>query len=252
MDEIKPLFISRKGINPFIDFLTFADLITKLIGLKPSVVLLFTIKPVIYGALAARILRVPCVVTITGLGTAFITDSWITKIVKKLYGISLSGVFKVLFQNSDDQELFISQGLVDAKACQLIPGSGVDLDKFSLANFKKEPPLKFLFVGRMLTDKGVHEFVGAAREIHKERTDVQFQLLGPLDVENRTAIKSTQMEAWIREGVVQYLGETDHVESFIEKANCVVLPLLPRGLVAGFVGSSGGGKANYCDRRCRL
>ena len=102
VDEIRPLFISRKGLNPFIDVITILDFMRHLIALRPSFIFLFTIKPVIYGSLAARISKVKSIVTITGLGTVFIKDSWITKVVKILYKYSLSRVFAVFFQNDDD------------------------------------------------------------------------------------------------------------------------------------------------------
>ena len=229
MDEIKPLFISRKGINPFVDLFTFFDCLRHLITSKPDLLLLFTIKPVIYGSIAAKFVNVKSIVMITGLGTAFIAENWITKVAKALYKFSLSSVSFVFFQNTDDKELFVSEKLVNAKLCRLIPGSGVDLNKFFPANLPLVDGITFLLIGRMLWDKGVGEFVEAAREVRGKVKNIKFQLLGPLGVENRTAITKTQMDHWVKEGVVQYLGETDCVSAFIEKADCVVLPSYREG-----------------------
>jgi glycosyltransferase involved in cell wall biosynthesis len=229
VDEIKPLFISRKGINPFIDFFTFLDFVKTLALSKPDLVMFFTIKPVIYGSIAARLVNVKSIAMITGLGTAFIANNWITKVAKFLYRFALSSVSLVFFQNIDDKDLFVSQKLVDAKVCRLTPGSGVDLDKFSPVDLPLANKITFLLIGRMLWDKGVGEFVDAARVVKTKTTNVEFQLLGPLGVENRTAISKTQMENWVKEGVVQYLGETDCVGAFIEKASCVVLPSYREG-----------------------
>ena len=115
VDDIKPLFISRKGVNPLLDLVTIADLGRHLLKLKPDMLLMFTIKPVIYGSIAARILKIPVIVMITGLGTAFITDNWITKVVKSLYRFSLSSVSIVFFQNVDDKDLFVDNKLVNKK-----------------------------------------------------------------------------------------------------------------------------------------
>lgn len=229
VDEIIPLFISRKGINPFIDFFTFLDFVKNLALSKPDLVMLFTIKPVIYGSIAARLFNVKSIAMITGLGTAFIANNWITKVAKFLYRTALSSVSLVFFQNIDDKDLFVGQKLVDAKVCRLTPGSGVDLDKFSPVELPLANKITFLLIGRMLWDKGVGEFVDAARVVKTKTTNVEFQLLGPLGVENRTAISKTQMENWVKEGIVQYLGESDCVGAFIEKASCVVLPSYREG-----------------------
>jgi len=229
VDVIEPLFISRKGVNPFVDFFTIIDLIRHLRKFKPDMLLTFSIKPVIYGSMAAKILRVPSIIMITGLGTAFITNNWITKVVKKLYRFALSSVSVVFFQNVDDRNIFVEQKLVDEKVCRYTPGSGVDIDKFTYSTLPNTPEITFLLIARMLWDKGIGEFVEAAKTIKLKYPNARFQLLGPLGVQNRTSIKSTEMEAWENEGIIEYLGETDDVTSYIEKACCVVLPSYREG-----------------------
>ena len=166
---------------------------------------------------------------ITGLGTAFISDSLITRVVKVLYRYALSSVSTVFFQNVDDKNLFISQRLVDSKVSHLTLGSGVDLGKFSPAIRPPDNQITFLLIGRMLWDKGVGEFVEAATVVRSKIKNAKFQLLGPLGVESRTAISNAQMADWVKEGVVEYLGETDCVGAYIEKASCVVLPSYREG-----------------------
>ena len=163
VDAIEPLFISRKGVNPFVDFLTIIDLVRHLRKLKPDVLLTFSIKPVIYGAIAAKVVRIPVIAMITGLGTAFITNNWITRVVKKLYQLSLSSVSVIFFQNVDDRNIFVEQQLIDAKVCRYSPGSGVDIDKFAYSTLPNNPTISFLLIGRMLWDKGIGEFVDAAK-----------------------------------------------------------------------------------------
>ena len=229
VDEIKSLFISRKGINPLVDILTIFHFILRIMTLKPSLIIFFTIKPVIYGSIAAKLMRIRSIVMITGLGTAFITDSWITKVVKILYKFALSSASTVFFQNYDDKNLFVTQKLVDPRICRLVPGSGVDLKKFAYSSFQNSFNLTFLLIARMLWDKGVGEFVDAARIIKKKYSNTRFQLLGPLGVENRTAIPILQMREWEKEGCIDYLGETDDVVDYIKRATCIVLPSYREG-----------------------
>jgi len=229
VDEIKSLFISRKGINPLVDILTIFHFVLHIMTLKPSLLIFFSIKPVIYGSIAAKLMRIRSIVMITGLGTAFITDSWITKVVKTLYKFALSSSSTVFFQNHDDRNLFISEKLVDPKICRLIPGSGVNLEKFAYSDFQNSSNTTFLLIARMLWDKGIGEFVDAARVIKEKYPNTRFQLLGPLGVENRTAIPNLQMREWENEGCIEYLGETDDVVAYINRASCVVLPSYREG-----------------------
>ena len=226
---ISPLYISRKGINPFVDLGTLLSILRALSKLRPNYILLFTIKPVIYGAIAAKILRIPSIIMITGLGTAFISDNWITKVVKRLYRFALSSVSVIFFQNVDDRTVFVDQKLVNEKVCRYTPGSGVDINKFSYSVLPNTAEISFLLIARMLWDKGIGEFVEAARTLKLKYPNTRFQLLGPLGVQNRTSIKNTEMKAWENEGIIEYLGETDDVTSYIEKACCVVLPSYREG-----------------------
>ena len=229
VDQIKHLFISRKGVNPLVDLFTILDFVKYFIRLKPALVLFYTIKPVIYGSIAARLMKVRSIVMITGLGTAFITDTWITKVVKTLYRFSLASVSTAFFQNMDDKDLFVGNRLVDSRVCRLTPGSGVDLDKFSRADLPVNNEMSFLLIGRMLWDKGIGEFVDAARNIKSIYPNIRFQLLGPLGVENRTSISNEQMDEWQKDGIIEYLGETDNTVTYIERACCVVLPSYREG-----------------------
>jgi len=229
VDQIKSLFISRKGVNPFVDIFTVFHLILGIIRLKPIFIICFSIKPVIYGSIAAKLTRIRSIVMITGLGTTFITDSWITKVVKILYKFALSSASTVLFQNNDDKNLFVTQKLVNPKICNLVPGSGVDLKKFAYSGFQNSSKITFLLIARMLWDKGISEFVDAAKVIKKKYSDVRFQLLGPLGVENRTAIPISKMREWVKEGYIDYLGETDNVVDYIKGASCIVLPSYREG-----------------------
>lgn len=229
VDLIKPLFISRKGVNPVVDIFTVLHLVRYLLKFRPDVLLTFTIKPVIYGSIAAKFAKVRSIAMITGLGTAFIADNWVTKVVKKLYRVALSSVSIVFFQNVDDRNLFVEQKLVAPRVCRFTPGSGVDTDKFAYSTLPTTAEATFLLVARMLWDKGIGEFVEAAKIIKCKYPHSRFQLLGPLGVQNRTSITNGQMKIWQKEGIIEYLGETDNVKKFIEQASCVVLPSYREG-----------------------
>ena len=229
VDEILPLFISRKGLNPLVDSVTLLDLVLIFIKLKPDYLLLFTIKPVIYGAFAAKFFSIKTIVMITGLGTAFIADNWITRVVKLLYRFALSSVATVFFQNHDDKDLFVKSNIINPKLCKLTPGSGIDPLQFPYNSLPKNNKITFILIARMLWDKGVGEYVEAARIIKLKYPNSKFQLLGPLGVENRTSISDEKMAAWERDGFIEYLGAATDVKPYIEKACCIVLPSYREG-----------------------
>ena len=222
--------MSSRGANPFVDLVTFIMYYKIYSRIKPDLALHFTLKPNIYGTLAAQFNHVKSINMITGLGTAFVSHSWMTKMVEVLYKFSQRSAEKILFQNFDDLKLFIDRGLATAEKARVIPSSGVNLSEFSLAPHRKKQTPIFLMVCRMIRDKGVLEFVNAARQLKSEYPNVRFQLLGQLNVDNRTAISKDQMDGWVAEGVVEYLGESEDVRTYIDQADCLVLPSYREGL----------------------
>ena len=225
------LEMDNKGLNPISD-LVMKRRLSKLYGeISPNLILHYTIKPVIYGSLAAAKLGIPFINNVTGLGTAFIKTNWLTWLVKGLYRLSQKNADRVLFQNADDRELFVSERLIPENVPQeVIPGTGIDTDYFSPQPYPESNSITFLLIARMLWDKGVGEFVEAGRQIKSEFNDVRFQLLGFLDVSNRTAISREQMQIWTEEGIIEYLGETNDVRPYICNVDCVVLPSYREGL----------------------
>ena len=228
---VQDLWISRKGLNPFQDLITFLQIFWKIIRNRPDCCLFFTIKPVIYGSLAAKVCNVRSIVTITGLGTSFIADNWLTKIVKTLYRVVLTTPSVVIFQNKADEKLFIDERLVHHERTKVIPGSGIDLEKFSPQPMpSSKDKIVFLMVARLLKDKGVHEFAEAAALVGSVNPKIVFWLLGPLGVENRTAIDKELLDSWVDSRCITYLGETDNVVKYLGAAHCVVLPSYREGL----------------------
>jgi glycosyltransferase involved in cell wall biosynthesis len=206
--------------------------------LRPSAYLGFTVKPNIYGSLAARAVGAKVINNISGLGTAFIKQGFLTTLVAQLYRFSFRNSSTIFFQNADDMKLFVDKGLVRQEQVDLLPGSGVDLERFKPRQASRAPgPFRFLLVGRLLWDKGVGEYVEAARLVRKVHPETVFQMLGPIGSINRTAVPSDEIERWWAEGVVDYLGSSDDVRMAMEQADCIVLPSyregLPRSLLEG-------------------
>ncbi|OOZ44604.1 glycosyltransferase family 4 protein [Solemya velum gill symbiont] len=226
-----------KGTNPLADLQTMRELKRLYREHQPDLVLHFTIKPVIYGSFAARSLKIPVINTITGLGTAFLSGSLLMRIVEVLYRHSQRWPSRVFFQNPDDRKLFLSKQLVAEEKSVCLPGSGVDLKRFITTEYPSSKPVTFLLIARLLRDKGIVEFVEAARQIRKDDAQTCFQLLGPLGATNRTALDDDEVAKWVEEGIVEYLGETDDVRPFLQAAHCVVLPSYregtPRALLEG-------------------
>lgn len=239
---ILDLPMRKDGLSPWEESLTLGRLLRLLRRQRPDVLLSFTPKPNIYGALAARATGIPAVPNVSGLGTAFIRAGALQRLVTFLYRAAFRRLPKIFFQNEEDLELFAERRLVRRGQAALLPGSGVDLDRFRpLPTRPRDGLLKFLFVGRMLGDKGIRELVEAARMVRDVIPHARIQLLGFTDAENRTAISRGELQAWVSEGVIEYLGSAEDVRDFIAAADAVVLPSyregLPRSLLeAGAMG----------------
>ena len=197
---------------------------------RPDVVLSYTIKNNIFGALVARSCEVPFIPNVTGLGTAFLSGGPLRALAKTLYRYAFRSLPVILFQNRDDLELFVASKLMRPEQARLLPGSGIDLTHFAAADLPSpsQSPT-FLMIARLIRDKGVVEFVDAARQVKAKVPGARFQLLGAVAAENRTAISAATVKSWQQEGVVEYLGTTADVRPFIAAAHCVVLPSYREG-----------------------
>ncbi|MFD2513053.1 glycosyltransferase family 4 protein [Pontibacter locisalis] len=220
----------EKGTNPFTDLLLISRLYKTYKRVKPDVVLHYTIKPNIYGAIAAHWASIPAINNVSGLGTVFITKDYISGIALKLYKFSFRFPAKVFFQNQDDRRLFLRNKLVSAGKTEVLPGSGINLQEFLPADqFKRNKRFTFLMVARVLYDKGIVEFVKASKLIQEKYPHVKCQLLGQVDERSRSGIKQQKLQEWLATGVIEYLGATDDVASVIAGADCVVLPSYREG-----------------------
>lgn len=230
--------MDNKGTNPIADGRLFLTFLRHLRHLEPDAVLSFTVKNNIYGALAARKLGIPILPNVSGLGTAFVQENWLTRVVVWLSRQAFSRLPVVFFQNEEDRDQFIERGIVRRERTYRLPGSGVDLEHFSATEFPTGSETVFILIGRLLWDKGVGEFVEAARRLRARGLAVRCQILGFLDVQNTGAIDRATMDAWVSEGVIEYVGSTKDVRPNIAAAHCVVLPTnyregVPRSLLEG-------------------
>ena len=231
--EYHSIYMNNKGTNPIEDIRLIFDFYRLYKKLSPDVILQYTIKPNIYGSFAAGLLGIPVISNISGLGTVFLNDSFSSKVARFLYRVALKVPKKVFFQNSHDRDLFIDAHLVKSAKTALLPGSGIDTKKFMPCLEKKVPceRVTFLFVARLVKDKGLVEYVEAARKLcAQKKKQVAFYILGPYYEGNPTAIGKEQMQAWEDEGIVTYLGVSDDVQSVMHQYDCVVLPSYREGL----------------------
>ncbi|MBA3512352.1 MAG: glycosyltransferase family 4 protein [Sphingomonas sp.] len=233
-----PVPINSSGLSMVEDLRLVARYLQVFRQLRPFAFLGFTVKPNIYGSLAARAVGAKVINNVSGLGTAFIKRGPLTALVTGLYRFSFRTSSTIFFQNRDDLELFVGKRIARCDQAQLLPGSGVDLERFKAGSAAEtERPFRFLLVGRLLWDKGVAEYVEAARIVRRSHPDVRFQMLGSIAANNRTAVPPSALERWRDEGIIDYLGKSDDVRTAIEQADCIVLPSyregLPRALLEG-------------------
>lgn len=217
--------IDQGGTNPIKDIQTFFSFYRIYSKAKPAVVLNFTPKNNIYSTLAAKLCKAKVVNNIAGLGMVFINESLTAKLARFLYKISQRKADKIFFQNEDDRKLFLDHKLASPTVTDRLPGSGVDLTRFTLQPAADDGVVRFLLIARMLYDKGIGHYVEAARSLKAKYGDkVEFQLLGFVGVNNPSAVTKSEMQAWVDEGIVNYLGVSDSVEKDIAKVDCMVLP----------------------------
>lgn len=231
--------LSAKGINPISDLILIIRLANLYRQLRPDFIIHYTIKPNIYGSFAAKLAGIPSIAVTTGLGYTFLSNNLVSKVAKLLYKLAFLIPNEVWFLNDDDRQAFINHRLVDKERAMILHGEGINTTHFSpMLKLKNDGRFRFLLVARMLWDKGVGDYVQAARLIRKHYPNVIFQLLGATGVHNPNAISREQIAQWEAAGDVEYLGTTNDVRHFISQADCLVLPSyyregIPRTLMEG-------------------
>ena len=231
--KFQPFSIERNGLNPIADIKTLFAIKRALTDLQPDHVLAYTIKPIIWGGIAARLTGFKNFnAMITGLGYAFekgsIARNSVNFIVKHLYKFALANAKSAIFQNLDNRKLFVELGLVDAAKCHRVFGSGVDISEYPQQPLPTNETT-FLLIARLLGDKGIREYAQAAKIVKQSYPQARFQLVGPYD-SSPDKIAKSEVKQWQSEGAIAYLGATDNVKPFIEACHVYTLPSYHEGL----------------------
>jgi glycosyltransferase involved in cell wall biosynthesis len=221
--------MDSRGANPLKDSALIVELFLIYRRVRPDIILHYTIKPNVYGTLAAAMLGIPVVNNVCGLGTAFLKRNLVSLFAIILYKISFQFADKVFFQNPEDMKLFLRNKLVRSKSVDILPGSGIDLKRFTPVTFKRNKKFTFLLISRLITDKGILEYIDAVRQLKAAGMDAKFQLLGAKDPDHKRGIQEVVIQEWIDSGTIEYLGTTDDVRTFISDADCIVLPSYREG-----------------------
>ncbi len=223
--------IKRSGINPLEDILLLVRFIQIYKKYQPDIVQHFTVKPVIYGTIAAKIAGIKYIFNmIPGMGYVFTETGFKKRIVQLItrfmYKYALKFSNHIFFQNTEDYNYFLKYNMVSKEKSSIISGTGVDIEKFKPISKKIRPDnrIVFIFSGRLLWDKGVGEFVSAARLLKEKYKNVDFWLVGPVDLQNPKGILPEQLNKWNQEGIINYLGMTDNIREYLQKADVIVLP----------------------------
>jgi glycosyltransferase involved in cell wall biosynthesis len=238
-----PVQIDQRGVNPLKDFILFCSLCRLYKKHKPAVILQYTIKPNIYGSLAAKLLDIPVVNNVSGLGTVFLNNRLSSKLARGLYRLVFRFPFRVFFQNTEDLRLFVKYKFVKPSICQVIPGSGVDLKRFLAIPLEKQKPFVFLMASRLIYDKGIMEYLEACQLVKAKLGDQVLCVLqgAPADHEH-SGITKDKVNELISRYPVTYYAFTDRIEDVVNKADVVVLPSYREGLSRLLLESAAMGK----------
>lgn len=218
--------LARKGTNPIQDLKLLLEFRQIFRREQPDLILHYTVKPNIYGGIAARLTHSNYIGVITGLGYTFLHNGLIYKITKILYRLSFKNAAKVVFENIDDRILFNGLGITTSEKSVSLKGCGINTEHFKLniVPTNDNRHRVFSFIGRFLYDKGIKEFVEAARIVKEKHPNTQFWLIGSIDTQNPSAIDESELQAWIEKGIVIYKGQVEDVRPFIAQSDCIVCP----------------------------
>ena len=218
-------FLERRGMNPVKDGKLMIKYLKLIREVKPSVVLTYTIKPNIYGSLSCRIMKVPYIVNITGLGSAFENDGMLRKLVVFLYKTALKKASCVFFQNAKNKDIFDKFGIKGQKT-RLVPGSGVNLNRHVFEEYpSKDEPVRLVYVGRIMKEKGMDELLYAAKKIKQELPKVIFQMVGSYEDDYKEIVEEMQ-----KNGIVEFIGYQKIIHPFYKNASAALMPSYHEGM----------------------
>ena len=227
--RVLPIKIQRKDTNPLKELLSFLDLLVKLYKLSPELIINSTIKPSLYGSLIGRLLRIPTISSINGLGHIFINQSWKSKSLRRIIQVcfrlaATTNKNRFLFQNQEDKDLFIGNNICRKQQTNVIPGAGVDPDKYAYSLEPESATVKILFAARLLWEKGIKELIQAANILKENNTNCEIFIAGILDEGNPSAVSEDNLIEWERHKLIRWLGKIEHMSELISSVNIVTLP----------------------------
>lgn len=230
--------LDRDSTNPIKDLVLILELYRKYKWLKPDLILHYTNKPNIYGAIASKILGLKSVAVVTGLGYSFIRKGLLNRIVRSLYRVSGKYHARFIFENEDDKKLFIEEKITKQENAYSIKGCGVDTNYYApYPNGQVRNDTTFTFIGRLLHDKGINEFIAAADSIKSKHPNTKFVVIGEFDHKNPSSIDRESLAKWVDRGVIDYKGFVKDIRPLIAQSDCIVLPSyregMPRTLLEG-------------------
>lgn len=230
--------VDRRGTNPIKDLVLLKRYFSLIKKLKPHLVITYTIKPNVYGGFVSRILHIDYAMNITGLGTAFQRESLTKKIACFLYKIACKKAKVVFFENSGNKDTFINNHLINENQFCLLHGAGVNLDEYPMTPYPKDQKIiRFLFIGRVMKEKGIDELLEAASRIKEEYPNVEFDIVGPME-DNYKSI----LEAKVQQHLIHYYGLQKDVKPFIKECHCFVLPSYHEGMANTLLESASMGR----------
>lgn len=230
--------VDRRGTNPKNDIKLFFNYMKILKEVRPDVVLTYTVKPNLYGGIACRLKKIPYIPNVTGLGSGFINGGLVQKIIKILSGISFRGAHKVMVQNEEDLNILRSNKLVKDNY-KLIPGSGVNIDKYNVLPYPEEQEsIVFNYIARIMKDKGIDEYLEAARIVKAKHENVVFNVIGMIDQEQYREV----LHKHEKENIIKYYGFQKEMQPLIEKCSCTINPSYTEGMSNVLLESAASGR----------
>lgn len=232
--------LNRGGMNPFADIVVVYKLMKKIREIRPNVVFSFFVKPVIFGTLAAKLAKVSCIIgMLEGLGYSFteqprgfsVKAKLIQRIQVFLYRVALPKLNKLVFLNPDDSKDLLDRYHIKVQQVEILGGIGLNLEKYPYSSIPSDQKnIRFLFVGRLLREKGIHEFISASKIVKEKFPNTVFTVLGSIDNSNPGALSKRQLDNYIRDGLIEYIGQVSNVAEWITKSHVFVLPSYREGV----------------------
>lgn len=218
--------VDRRGINPVKDLNLLKHYYKMIKEQKPDLVITYTIKPNIYGGMVCRLLKIPYAINITGLGTAFQKQGMLRKLVTVMYKMGLKKAKVVFFENAENRQIFINEGIINEEKTCLLNGAGVNLEHYQVAEYSKDEDVtRFLFVGRVMKEKGIDELFAAMERLYQEGVKCTLDVVGGYEENYKEVIQQYEKAGWLK-----YHGYQTDVRPFIADAHCFVLPSWHEGM----------------------